>query len=80
MFNKNFIETVCKSVGAAKVYNASAKAMSGDKSAALIVLGLPAVKNMGEANEIMCVAFELMSNNDKAQDLAGLSISIARHK
>lgn len=69
----------CHEHGAQKVYDAAYKRIAGDHNA-LLAVGLPDAKTMGEADEIGRIAYGLMGTVDKAVDLAGVTIDLVKLK
>lgn len=69
----------CREHGVKKVYDAAYAFMRNDLTA-LPAVGLKNPSGVGEADYIGSKAFKLMSQVDKAKDLADITIDLARLK
>lgn len=71
------ISASCDAHGTKAVYDAAYRRMAGDHSA-LPKVDLPDVLTIGDADYIGRIAFRLLSPEDKAGDLAAVSINLAK--
>lgn len=77
--DKETIINACQEHGAKAVYDAAYKRTSGDHNS-LLKVGLSDVKTLSEADQIGQIAFALMGDIDKAQDIAEITINLAKLK
>jgi hypothetical protein len=76
--NQSILEA-CDRFGAKTVSDAAYRRMNGDH-AALAKVGLQNAPNLGEAEAIAKIAFDLMSPQERAEDAANAVISAAKIK
>ena len=76
---ENQILEACKTHGTKAVHDAAYRAMGGHH-AAITSLGLPEPENMGDLDHIGKIAFRLMDPEDRASDLADITIRQAQIK
>lgn len=69
----------CRENGAKKVYDAAYAFMRNDLTA-LPAVGLKNPSGVGEADYIGSKVFKLLGKDDKARDMADITISLARVK
>jgi len=72
------IRAACRRHGAAAIYALAARALTDRTARAqMAALGLPA-RNVAGCDRIMACAFGIMSDEQRAADLAGAAIALAR--
>lgn len=76
--DKQIILDACQKHGAKSVHDAAYQRMSGDNDA-LTKVGL-AAKTIADADEIGRVAFDLMGAVERSEDLADITINLAKLK